>query len=197
MVRSYLDTTFDRFEELIDVVVVVFVRRKLRRNRQPYRGRHLEFNRRRTRRFTFVLRRGLEFWSRGHEHGSPDAVPVADELGIGQLEKVRYKGLGTSNDRDRSWCQLVVTYDTSEVDLANDRDLSRTTISRDCIKQWYRLTMVPFVAFHHWREVPLISPSRRASSIARKAGSMVEEEDIVKEETMGMKEDIRQRRWIL
>jgi hypothetical protein len=113
MVRSYRGTTFDRLKELVDDVVVF--RRKVSGTRGDGRKRDLEFDRQRTERFPLILRQRSRFWSRGQERRSSDAVPVADELGVGRLKKWRYERLGSSNDRNCGWGQLVVPYDAVSV----------------------------------------------------------------------------------
>lgn len=161
------DTSFDRFEEAVDVVVVVIFRRRKRRNRRGCRRGNPQLDRGGHRCFTFILRWRLRFGTRGHKHSCPDAVPVVQEFSIGQLEEGLDEWIRSTDGRDGDGSQLLVTNDAIGIQLANERNLSSTTISKLSIPRDYQLTKTPFVAFHHWSEVPLVSPRRRASSITR------------------------------
>ena len=167
MVRRYLGARFRRYRKVVVVVILVIVIVAVRRRRTERRKRwHLEFDRRRIGRFPFVLGR-FRLWARCHEHRSAKAIPIIDEILIGQLEERHYEGLCPSNGRDRRGSKLLVTNDTVEVQLAYERYLSNVMVSKESKNKDSRLTMAPFVAFHHWMDVPLVSPSQKASSRTR------------------------------
>jgi len=175
--RSYRGVRFDRFRNTVIIIVIVTVRQR----RRNCKWRNLELDCRRTGRFPLILGR-FRLWARCHENRSAKAIPVIDEFLTSQLEERHYEGLCSSNGHDGSGSKLLVTYDSNDtvgVQLANERYLSSTMVSKAIKHEDDRLMITPFVAFHHWMEVPFVSPSRKASSMTRLEGTGAAELDIV------------------
>lgn len=144
VVRGYGNTSLLRPGEFIDLdtvtVVIGIVSKEQRRDLQSeWRGGRC---------LAFILRRGFRLRRRNHVHRRSNTVPVADEVGVRELEEGCDKRFCASNDGDGGTGYLVVTYDAGKVYVTDNRHLSRAIVSQNDIEQRHRLTMAPLVAFH-------------------------------------------------